>query len=372
MEGSAVSKMKCVYCLLFAVWFGTISLGQNLRLKATGSPHALDSNTQAESCPPIPETELGGRPPNKKSIKNLKGQIFFLKPHKRAFGVPMFSEWNEREIYQTTVELAASGKVWISTDSEWEGTYFPSLDKYELKKVKVHKRKKDRRAYVETKFRSLTSGSELKLDFIGVSNFFRTLDRLFFANTGPVQSTAPYVEAITCRMVQWFREQTVGVEYGISDAEIGTYLKYLREFSVSGRPDILTKKGRVIPKILMWTTTSYNTLQVDRNERLASTISQVVPIARNAVRGANTRYPEALELIPAYAITWTVRAHTPSLKRFVDGTNHQWGVELIVEEPVMREYLDGDISLFSLVKKSKLRLDGELYELTTWEPIGAI
>ena len=364
--------MKRAYFLVLAASFGSISLGQNLTLKATGGSHTIDPDKWEESCPPIPETELGRRPSNKKSIKNLKGQIFFLKPHRRAFGVPMFSEWNGREIFQTTVELMPSGKVWISTDSEWEGTYFPSLDKYELKKVKVHKRKKDRRAYVETKFRSLTSGSELKLDFIGVQNFFRTLDRLFFAHTGPVQSTAPYVEAVTCRMVQWFREQTVGVEHGISNAEIGTYLKYLREFSVSGRPDILTKKGRVIPKVLMLTGTSFNTLQVDRNQRLASTISQVVPVAGNSIRGANARYPEALELIPAYAITWTVYAHTPSLKRFVAGTNHQWEVELIVEEPAMREYLDGDISLFSLVKKSQLRLDGELYELTTFEPIGAI
>lgn len=140
----------------------------------------------------------------------------------------------------------------------------------------------------------------------------------------------------------------------------------LELFSTSGKPQIRALDDGAYPVVSVVDPSVYNTIQVNKNQRISSSIEAVMRWAKAQVIVAELRESDAARIIAGYVFDWS------SLYRnFVNETNPSAdNLELQVARDDFMAFLDGDLSAYELVQASILKVNGDKYTLTSWEPIG--
>jgi hypothetical protein len=105
----------------------------------------------------------------------------------------------------------------------------------------------------------------------------------------------------------------------------------------------------------------YNTIQVNKNQRIETTIEHILKPAKLYV---GIKEPKS-GLLAGYDLEWAV-----AFRNFVNESNPSVSLmELLISKDVFAKYLKGDFSALELVQKSLLRVDKEKYSLTVWDPV---
>ena len=319
---------------------------------------ASESTMAMLGCPPVPSTDIISTSLDKKSLNQLKNRIFMLKTHKSAFGISHYSRWDQREIYEQEV-YKESGTVWVGGVNDWKFSYFVSLQPYIVKDVKYRKKEND----VEVKLHATDAvvGTELKLSFTPSSEFGQLFSTLFFHR----DNTKSYETAINCRLAERYIDTQFDTS-GVSQEEKISVIRQLKILSSAGRPEIKARDDGAYPRVQLYDSTAYNTRQVVKNQRISSTLETVMQQAKQKVSTADVFGSEASDLFQGYVLYWAAY-----YRDFVDEElNHSDTIELDIQRDVFIGYIEGNLSIFEVVQKSVLRVNGDKYTLTTYDPLG--
>ena len=140
-------------------------------------------------------------------------------------------------------------------------------------------------------------------------------------------------------------------------------LQIIKLTSGAAKPELERRKeDLLLPMYLSGDTSVYNDLQVSRNFRIASSIQTQLQFFRIAAI-ATANFPE----LDGFHFIWLV-FH----RDFLNETSARFDtIDFYVDVAVLREFSDGELSAFELVKKSLLQVNQIKVTLTTYEPIGA-
>jgi hypothetical protein len=291
---------------------------------------------------------------SKQLSTELKSKAFRLKTHENLFARPGFSKWNWERTVVFSADISIVGdEVSISGNKNWKSQYFVSGKQFVVSDLKVNGNT------VEITMKgSVRNGSQLKLKFIGLDGFKSGFDAIFFGEGDDMERYENEVNRLL--IGRYLEAQFDGIE--MKEDEKLQLLQDLKLLSTSGKPEIVRQKEAVYALIsLDKEDVSYNVLQVNKNQRISSTLDKTLRRAKSRITKPRSPY------LKGYSISWEVFYHDPlgsSTRQQADT------IELLAPVSVFEEYKDGALSVLETIQKSILKVNGEKYTLTDYQPIG--
>ena len=209
-------------------------------------------------------------------------------------------------------------------------------------------------------------GTELKLTFERQILFENLFPALFFQPDEDVQA---YESEVNRRLI----EQHIDGQFdttNVTEQEKLALLNLLRDLSSTGKPEIEVRDEGAYLRVGVADTNVYNTLQVNKNERLSSSLEVMLKWARARTILADLRSGATNPLFQGYVFYW--EAHFKDLLNEKYSDPHKDSIEFVVDKLMFEECLKGNLSIFEMVQNSLLRVNGYKYTLTSYEPIGAV
>lgn len=287
--------------------------------------------------------------------KAYKGKCFYLKTHENAFREAHFSKFDDRKILEANVQIAADGStVLVNGSTEWFDSFIVSKKEFEIKDFKVDR--KDEQVKVKLQATNQKVGTELKLTF-NAREFNHAFYALFTDDKGMLSL---YAEEARPRL---FKSQ-IQPRFGSITEEEG--LQLLDDIqavggALRGKIDFDIRDGAAFVRLPLFDSNTYNTARLDKNQRLAASIQEILTFARDHI----STVPMSSPLLGGYIFDWNVY-----FRNFVtEESNSSDAAELVISRPDFQEYAGGNLSAFELVGKSLLRVNGDKYSLTSWDPV---
>jgi len=292
-----------------------------------------------------------------KALKALKGKTLYLKTHEEAFGNPRISSWDWRRIYEFELSPAKDGASLLN-GRPWEGQFFVTLKEFKVKEAKY--KKKEGIAFLKLQATDVQLGNELQITIAPPEEAAALVDTLFFPSLGADADGYRRQAALT--LTDLYIEPKFDVSQ-MSEQDRVELVAALQALSSAGTPSLDERDGQVFAAVGTFDTNVYNTVRVDSNKRISSTVSAAVKLAKLRLSNAPK---SALEFLSGYRLFWDCY-----YRNFVSEKESSADrMELVVSREDFGEYADGNLSVFELIQKSILRVDGEKYTLTTFDPIG--
>ena len=301
---------------------------------------------------------LYGQAPSKQEIKNLKNQVFLLKTNIAAFGTPRYSNWDGRALYELEAWRGGEGEFWIGGNPDWKYEYFVSKRPFIVKESDL---KKDG---VEVKLHATDRnvGEELKLK-IPTSQFREVFSGLFFTIH---ENTRDYENEVNLQLMSRYIAPKFDMT-GVTEEEKLNLMEYISELG-GGKPGVEARDEGAYLRVRVFDTNVYNTIQVNKNQRLASTLETMMKWARSRTLAAKLRAGVPTNLFVGFSFYWDVY-----YRNFLNEANaNADSIELIVSQETFTECLEGELSVFEMVNASRLMVNDYKYTLTSYEPIGAV
>ena len=199
--------------------------------------------------------------------------------------------------------------------------------------------------------------TELNLSFSCGSDFDKCFTALFYRTDDDI---SVYEAELSARIMKTQIEPKFDTS-NITDTEKVQLIGDIQRLSrLGGRVEIEARDDGAYVRVPFFDSFTYNTVRLNKNQRLATTIERVLKAAKEHVQESEPKSP----LLAGYGIYWSTR-----FKNLVTETiESENSVELVISRVNFAGYMKGDLSAFEVVQKSILRVDGEKYSLTVWDP----
>ncbi len=293
--------------------------------------------------------------PSKNEIKSLKDQVFRLKTNISAFGSPHYSNWNGRAIYEAEVWISDIGEISIGRNRNWKYRYFVSKQLFIVKDSDL------KRGWVEIKLHAMDQsvGDELKLRILS-PQFDEVFYGLFFKQH---ENTKSYENEVNLQLMSTYIAPKFDMA-SVTEEEKLNLMAYIAALSMTGRPQVDAKEDGAYIRVKVFDTNVYNTIQVNKNQRLASTLETMMHWARSRTTIARLKAGVPSNLFVGFSFYWDVY-----YSNFGNESNAiSDAIELIVSQETFSDCLRGELSIFEMVNASRLMVNGFKYSLTSYEP----
>ena len=278
--------------------------------------------------------------------------LVLLKTHENAFGSARYSSWDNRKIHDAQVTVREGVRINGATD--WRLDYVVTGKEFRVEDFDVDE--DDDQVKIKLQATNVDVGTELNLTIPGIDNLLVIASALFSSTRGGIED---YRSRIEPEMIDRHIDSAFDTT-GVTDEQKQLLLAAITELPID-RIQVEAEDEELFVRLPFRHGTQYNTRVVNKSQRLASTIQEVLRAAKSLI----SEDQMCNEFLAGYTLYWT-----SFFRDFVDEKSASGeSIELSMDLFDFEDYADGDMSAFDLVSRSKLRVAEELYTLTSWEPI---
>jgi hypothetical protein len=183
-------------------------------------------------------------------------------------------------------------------------------------------------------------------------NFSTLFNTLFFQ---PGENAESYTADVTSNLGKEF------VEPLFPDASPEDKVAFLKFVSQTlDRPDFDKRGDSIYAREALFDSNSYNTLRLNKNQRLSTSVGLILKKAKEGLPSEGIP-----KLLGGFAFSWTMNSRNFAQKAESNKEEH---VELFIPAQAFAQYLEGEASVPEILKTSIMKVDGEKYDLTNYEP----